>query len=78
MVFLLIASVAIAIAAFFAAYRNFRRTRDEGQGDPAHLMEVGAGRTRFMALWGMMLGGGFAAATIIDAVAFMVLPRCAG
>jgi hypothetical protein len=78
MVVMLIASVFIAIAAFFAAYRNFRRTRDEGHGDHAHLMEVGAGRTRFVALWGMMLGAGFAVATVIDAVAFVVLPRCAG
>ena len=78
MVVLLIASVVIAIAAFFAAYGNFQRTRDEGHGGHAHLMEVGTGRTRFIALWGMLLGAGFAVATVIDAVAFLVLPRCAG
>jgi hypothetical protein len=78
MVVLLVASVVIATAAFFAAYGNFRRTRDEGHGGHAHLMEVGAGRTRFIALWGMLLGAGFAVATVIDAVAFLVLPRCAG
>jgi len=78
MVVLLIASVVIAIAAFFAAYRNFQQTRDESHGDHTHLMEVGAGRTRFIALWGMLLGAGFAVATVIDAVAFLVLPRCAG
>jgi len=78
MVVLLVVSVIIAVAAFFAAYRNFQQTRDEGHGDHAHLMEVGSGRTRFVALWGMMLGAGFAVATVIDAVAFVVLPRCAG
>jgi hypothetical protein len=78
MVALLIASVVIAVAAFLAAYRNFQRTRGEGYGDHAHLVEVGTGRTRFLALWGMVLGAGFAAATVLDAVAFLVLPRCAG
>jgi len=78
MVTLLIASVVIAIAVFLAAYRNFQQTRGEGHGDHAHLVEVGTGRTRFIALWGMLLGAGFAAATVLDAVAFLVLPRCAG
>ncbi len=78
MVTLLIASIVIATAAFFAARHNFKRTQAEGEGGHAHLLEVGTGRTRFIALWGMILGAGFAAATVIDAVAFVVLPRCAG
>jgi hypothetical protein len=78
MVSLLTASVVIAVASLFAARSNFARTRQEGAGDHVHLMEVGVGRTRFIALWGMLLGGGFAVATLLDAVAFLVLPRCAG
>jgi hypothetical protein len=78
MVVLWIAGVVIAIAAFLAAYRNFQQTRGEGRGDHAHLVEVGTGRTRFIALWGMLLGAGFAAATVLDVIAFLVLPRCAG
>jgi hypothetical protein len=41
-------------------------------------MEAGAARTRFLALWGALLGGGFALATAITGVAFVTLPRCAG
>ncbi len=78
MVILLIASVLTAIAALFAARSNFERTREEGHGGHGQVMEVGAGRTRFIALWGMFLGGGFAVATVLDAIAFVVLPRCAG
>ncbi len=78
MVAFLVAGVVIALAALWTAQRNFVQTRAEGPGDPAHLVEVGSGRSRFMALWGMLLGGGFALATVIDAVAFLVLPRCAG
>jgi hypothetical protein len=78
LVTLLIAAIVVAFAAFLAARRDFQRTREESQGDPAHLMEVGAGRTRFIALWGMFLGAGFTAATLINAIDFLVLPRCAG
>lgn len=78
MIMLLIAGLLMALAAFAISWRAFERTRDEAGGDQRHLMEVGAGRTRFLALWGMLLGAGFAAATAITAVAFAVLPRCAG
>ncbi|MDB6092117.1 MAG: hypothetical protein JWN85_4901 [Gammaproteobacteria bacterium] len=75
---MLVAAVVIALAACYTSWRLFRRTRDEAAKGHHHLMEVGVGRTRFVALWGVLLGGGFALATIINAVAFMVLPRCAG
>ncbi len=78
MITLLLMCVLVALAAFIVSARTFARTRSEGGGDHRHLMEVGAGRTRFLALWGMLLGAGFAVATALTAVAFVVLPRCAG
>ena len=42
------------------------------------VMEVGSGRTRFLALWGIFLGAGAAVTIVLTAVAFWVLPRCAG
>lgn len=78
MVALLIACVVVALAAFAVSYRSIARTRDEAGGDQQHLMEVGSGRTRFLALWGLLLGAGFALATALTAVAFVVLPRCGG
>lgn len=78
MVGTLIGGVLIALAALWVSWRALQRTREEGPGDHHHLMEVGAGRTRFLALWGVVLGGGFAVATLVTAVAFIVLPRCAG
>jgi len=78
MVALLIAGVVIASASFLVAWRNFNKTRGEGEGEQGHVSEVGVGRTRFIALWGMLLGGGFAVATLLDVAAFLVLPRCAG
>ncbi|MDB6086495.1 MAG: hypothetical protein JWN43_4376 [Gammaproteobacteria bacterium] len=71
-------AVAMAIISFLVSWGAYRRTRHEGGGEHRHLVETGAGRTRFLALWGMLLGSGFAVATAITAVAFILLPRCAG
>jgi hypothetical protein len=78
MVAVMIAGVLISLAALWISWRNLQKTREEQPGGRGHLMETGAGRTRFLALWGVMLGGGFALASVVTAVAFVVLPRCAG
>ena len=75
---LTVVAVAVSLAAFGVSMRAFNRTRHETHGGPDQVMEVGAGRTRFLALWGMVLGAGFALAAAITAVAFIVVPRCAG
>ncbi len=41
-------------------------------------MEVGIGENTVHCIMGMMLGGGFAVATVIDAVAFIVLATMRG
>jgi hypothetical protein len=78
MVVLTAVAIAISLAGFMVSMRAFNRTREEAQGGAHHLMEVGAGRTRFLALWGMVLGAGFALAAAITVVAFIAVPRCAG
>jgi hypothetical protein len=60
------------------SWRAYRRTQDEAAGDTANLAESGAGRTRFLSLWGVLLGSAFAVATAMTGVAFLTLPRCAG
>jgi phosphotransferase system glucose/maltose/N-acetylglucosamine-specific IIC component len=78
MVVFTIAAFAVSLGAYFVSRRTFMRTRHETQSDTRHLLEVGAGRTRFLALWGMVLGAGFAVAAAFTAVAFIMVPRCAG
>jgi hypothetical protein len=73
----LLAGVAIALAAFFVSWRELIRTQ-RASGDQRHQLGGGAGRAQFLALWGMLLGGGFALTTVITAFAFVMLPRCAG
>lgn len=73
-----LAAFAIALLAMFVSRRLLQRTRDEDHGGHAYLAEVGAGRTRFLALWGTIAGGAFAVATAFTGVAFFTLPRCVG
>jgi hypothetical protein len=72
------AAVLIALWSLAVSWRAYRRTQDEAQGDSQHLLESGAGRTRFLALWGVFLGSAFAVASAMTAVAFITVPRCAG
>jgi hypothetical protein len=68
----------VAVGSAILSWRVYLRTEDEGKGDHRHVMEVGSGRTRFLALWGVFLGGGASIATLLTLVGFWVLPRCAG
>jgi hypothetical protein len=78
MILIMISAVVVALLALLVSSRAFRRTRTEGSGDAAHLSEVGTGRTRYLALWGVLLSAAFALAAAISAVAFITVPRCAG
>jgi hypothetical protein len=73
-----LAALAIALSAMFVSRRLLQRTRDEDHGGHAHLAEIGAGRTRFLAFWGAIAGGAFAVATAFTGIALFILPRCAG
>jgi len=74
---LVVCALAAAIAGFLS-WRKFAEVREEKEGGHDDLVEVGHGRTRFIALWGMYLGLGFALATLVTLVAFLMVPRCLG
>jgi hypothetical protein len=69
--------LAIALAGAIVSLRVFRRTRGEKRGSTDELFEHGEGRTRFLALWGLLLGAGFAAVILLNGVALIGVPRCA-
>lgn len=71
-------SALVAIGALLMSWTLLKRTRDEMEGDHLDLMEIGAGRTRFFALWGLCLSAGFAVAIFVSALLYAVVPRCAG
>lgn len=71
-------AVFVALFALFISWRAYRRTRFEQPGDSDYVMDVGAGRTRFLALWGILLATGSAVATATTAFAFIFVVRCSG
>jgi len=60
------------------AWRKFREVRGEREGGHEDLLEIGHGRTRFVALWAAYLGLGFAFATLLTLIAFALVPPCLG
>jgi hypothetical protein len=69
-------ALAIGIAAALTSWRAWRLAREEHQGGWHQAMEVGEGRTRFLALSGLMLSSLFVAAVIFNAVGLFVVPPC--
>ena len=78
MVAVMIAGALIALAALWVSWSTLRKTREERPGGHRHLLEAGTGRTRFLALWGVIFSSGFTLASLVTGIAFIVLPRCAG
>jgi hypothetical protein len=72
------AGVLLGLEALFVSWRVLQRTKEETTGNHRHLIEVGSGRTRFLALWGVCLGAGFTLVTLLTFVAFTTVPKCVG
>jgi hypothetical protein len=77
MVALLFAAAFIALMALWVSWRSFEKIRAEPQTEDGHL-DAGTGRTRFLALWGVVFSGGFALASLATGVAYLTVPRCGG
>jgi hypothetical protein len=71
----LIAGV-IALAGAATAYGSWRATREEASGEAHHMIEAGEGRTRFLALWGLMTSFGFLGAIVFSLVGLFAVPLC--
>jgi hypothetical protein len=71
-------AMAVCVVAGLVAWRNWRRTREEAAGSAHHLIEGGDGRTRFMAMVGILCSGLFGLAVLFSAGLLAVVPPCAG
>lgn len=69
-------AMVFAIAAGVTALRSWRKTRDEQSGSSHHLLEVREGRTRFLAMCGLLTSAGFLIALIFSAAVLFVGPVC--
>jgi hypothetical protein len=66
----------LAATALWVSWRLLQRTQEEASGDHRYLLEVGSGRTRFLASWGVYLSAAFAIVTSLSFIALGWLPRC--
>jgi hypothetical protein len=69
-------AVIAALAAGVMSYSVWRSVHDEVEGDHRHLISTGEGRTRFMAMWGMLFSGCFLAAILFATVTSAGVPPC--
>jgi hypothetical protein len=71
-------AVTLAVVAFAAlvAWRAWRRTAGEKSGDGHRLMASGDGRTRFMAMSGLITSGIVGMAVLYTLIAHAMLPGC--
>jgi hypothetical protein len=69
-------ALGLGVLGFLVAYRNWSATRRESGGNAAHLIERGEGRTRFLAMCGLLLGAGFIVATLFTSVTLLLSPLC--
>ncbi len=75
---LLALCVLVAVAALGVSWRMYAATRSEEAGKHAGLLDEGTGRSRFMALWGLLYSAGFCVATLFSLASYIALPRCGG
>lgn len=66
----------VAIAAGLTALVSWRRTKHEMSGTEHALLEVGEGRTRFMALSGVLVSALFLLAIVMSFLSIAVVPPC--
>ena len=71
-------AIAVCVVAGLLAWRNWDRTRGEKEGSGHHLMEAGDGRTRFMAMVGLICSGLFLLATIFATGLLYLVQPCNG
>lgn len=69
-------TIASAAAAAAISYRDWQASHDEHAAAKGSLVQVGEGRTRFLSLWGIMIGVGFLIAVLFDLVALWAVPVC--
>lgn len=69
-------ALAVAVAAVLASVVAWRRTRHERAGGHETMIEVGEGRTRFLAIWALLISLGFLALIVFDTPGLIVLQPC--
>jgi uncharacterized membrane protein YeiB len=67
---------AISVAAGVVAWRAWHSTQEERGGGHERLLEVGEGRTRFMAFSGVLVSALFALGVVLNLIPIFLVPAC--
>lgn len=73
-----VVGIGIGISAAVVSLRSWRRTRDEKPGSGHDLLSIGDGRTRFLAMCGMLTSALFLVALAFATVTLFLSPLCNG
>lgn len=74
-----IGAVLVALLCAAISWRYWRRTQEEvKQSSHHHLLDVGEGRTRFLALCGVISSIAFLATILFNTTGLIVVPQCPG
>ena len=73
-----IASGLVSLLALVSSRRSYRRSAGKLPGAAAEAVRVGAQRTCFLSLWGIIFSAGAAVGSILILFGFFLLPQCAG
>lgn len=71
------ATILVALVCTLVAWRSWKQTRDEKSGKESALMEAGEGRSRFMAMSGLLASGAFFLALIFTTIVLFMVKPCA-
>jgi hypothetical protein len=66
----------LPLAGMAVAFLSWRATREEKPGGTASMLEMGEGRTRFLALCGLLGSALFVLATLFDSAMIIGVPTC--
>jgi hypothetical protein len=72
----LLLALAIAASGGLIAAQAWRRSRDEHRGGHQTLLDIGEGRSRFLAFAGLLTSGGFGLAILFSAPAILLVRPC--
>ncbi|HEY7986115.1 MAG TPA: hypothetical protein VIE17_04220, partial [Methylophilaceae bacterium] len=66
----------VTLAAGAAAVNSWLKTRHELEGSADHILEVGEGRSRFLAISGLLTSAGFIIAFLFFSSTLLIAPVC--
>ncbi len=69
-------AIAIGLASAALSWRNWSRTRHEKPGSGHALVDAGEGRTRFLAMCGLIVGSAFVIALLWTTSGLLLVPSC--